>query len=181
MKIYRAWIYPCCNSMLIALEWPQSSRWLFLSLMVCAGYAGVAIIHGTLTWTTGSLSCAQILMHVIAHRGVRTLKESLHWKLTLERKSLSALGNWTCISGMTVQCSNQLSYSPSLLVPFFWYKCCWAISKCRYMCAQTYTDVHTCMLEITVDLLAVWFTCVDPSSCLDFFFMCSCIGLNCLT
>ena len=110
-------------------------------------------------------------------RGVRTLKESLHWKLTLERKSLSALGNWTCISGMTVQCSNQLSYSPSLLVPFFWYKCCWAISKCRYICAQTYTDMHTCMLEITVDLLAVWFTCVDPSSCIDFFSMSACIGL----
>ena len=180
MKIYRAWIYPCCNSMLIALEWPQSSRWLFLSLMVCAGYAGVAIIHGTLTWITGSLSCAQMLFMWL-HTGVWG-----HWKRActeswLGRKSLAALGNWTCVSGMTVQCSNQLSYIPSQLVPFFWYKCCWAISKCRYICAQTYTDMHTCMLEITVDLLAVWFTCVDPSSCLDFFFMCACIGLNCLT
>ena len=32
----------------------------------------VSIIHRTLTWTTGSLTCAQMLMHAIAHRGVRT-------------------------------------------------------------------------------------------------------------
>ena len=69
---------PCCNSMLIALERPQLSNWLFLSLMVRAGYVCVAIIHRTPTWTTGSLSCAQMLMHVIAHGGVRTRKESLH-------------------------------------------------------------------------------------------------------
>ena len=38
-------------------------------LCVCAGYVCVAIIHWTLTWTTGSLTCAQMLMHAIAHRG----------------------------------------------------------------------------------------------------------------
>ena len=32
----------------------------------------VSTIRRTLIWTKGSLSCAQILMHVIAHRGVRT-------------------------------------------------------------------------------------------------------------
>ena len=47
MTAYRAWIYPCCNSMLIALGRPQSSSWLFLSLMVRAGYICVAIIHQT--------------------------------------------------------------------------------------------------------------------------------------
>ena len=46
--------------------------------MVHAGYVCVAIIHRTLTWTTGSLSCAQMLMHAIVHGGVRTPKESLH-------------------------------------------------------------------------------------------------------
>ena len=37
-----------------------------------AGCFGVSIIHRTLTWTTGSLTCAQILMHAIAHGGIRT-------------------------------------------------------------------------------------------------------------
>ena len=32
----------------------------------------VSILHWTLTWTTGFLMCAQMLMHVIPHRGVRT-------------------------------------------------------------------------------------------------------------
>ena len=32
----------------------------------------VSIIHWTLTWATGSWTCAQMLMHAIAHRGVRT-------------------------------------------------------------------------------------------------------------
>ena len=78
MTVCGAWICPCCNSMLMALEWPQSSSWLFLSLMVLAGYVCVAVIHQTLTWSTGSLSRAQMLMQVKAH-----LKKSLHWKLTL--------------------------------------------------------------------------------------------------
>ena len=57
MTVYRARIYPCCKSMLIALEQPQSSSWLCLSLMVPAGYICVAIIHPTLTWTK-DLFCA---------------------------------------------------------------------------------------------------------------------------
>ena len=63
MTIHRARIYPRCNSMLITLERPQSSSWIFLSLIVRAGYVCVAIIHRTLTWTTGSLSCAQMLVN----------------------------------------------------------------------------------------------------------------------
>ena len=31
----------------------------------------VSIVHPTLAWTTGSLERAQILMHAIAHGGVR--------------------------------------------------------------------------------------------------------------
>ena len=46
--------------------------------MVRAEYVCVAIIHRALTWTTGSLTCAQMLMHAIAHGGVQTPKESLH-------------------------------------------------------------------------------------------------------
>ena len=40
--------------------------------MMHAGCFGVSIIHRTLTWTTGSLTCAQLLMHAIAQGGVRT-------------------------------------------------------------------------------------------------------------
>ena len=57
--------------------------------MVRAGYVWGAIIHWALTWTTGSLLCTQMLMHVIAHRGVWTPQESLHWKLSLGRKPLA--------------------------------------------------------------------------------------------
>ena len=32
----------------------------------------VSMIYQTLTWTTGSLTCAQTLMHAIAHGGVQT-------------------------------------------------------------------------------------------------------------
>ena len=80
-----------------------------LSLMVRAGYVCVAIIHGPQTWTTGSLSCAQMLMHAIAHGGVRTPKHSLHWKLTLGRKSLVPPENRTCVCDVTVRCCHQLS------------------------------------------------------------------------
>ena len=83
---------------------------IILSFMVRAGYVCVAIIHRTLTWSRGSLACAQMLMHAIWGC---TDTESLHWKLTLGRKSLAATGNRTCVSGMTVRCSNQLSYIPS--------------------------------------------------------------------
>ena len=69
----------------------------------------VSIIHRTLTWTTGSLTCTQMLMHAIVHGGVRTLKESLHWKLTLGEKSLAAArtGNRTCVGGVPVRCSTK--------------------------------------------------------------------------
>ena len=38
----------------------------------------VSIIHPTLTWTAGSLTCTQMLVHAIAHGDVRTAQESLH-------------------------------------------------------------------------------------------------------
>ena len=37
--------------------------------MVHAGCFGVSIIHQTLTWTAGSLTCTQMLLRAIAHRG----------------------------------------------------------------------------------------------------------------
>ena len=45
---------------------------------VHAECCSVSLIHRILTWTTGSLTCAQMLMHVTAHRGVWTPQASLH-------------------------------------------------------------------------------------------------------
>ena len=39
---------------------------------VHAGCFSVSKIHQTLTWTTGSLTCAQMLMHATAHKGLWT-------------------------------------------------------------------------------------------------------------
>ena len=58
-----------------------------------------------------------MLMHAVACKwGCMDPKESLHWKLTLGRKSFASPGNWTCVSSMMVWCFNQLSYIPSLFV-----------------------------------------------------------------
>ena len=54
--------------------------------MVHAGCFSVFIIHRTLTWTTGSLTCAQILMHAIAHGGVRTHVRESALKVASGRK-----------------------------------------------------------------------------------------------
>ena len=79
---------------------------------VHAGCFSVSIIHQTLTWTSGSLICAYMLMHAIAHRGIYGhTKESLHWKLTLGEKSLASLGNRTCVSSMLVQHSAKWATS----------------------------------------------------------------------
>ena len=40
---------------------------------VHAGCFSVSKIHQTLTWTTGSLMCAQMLMHAVAQGGVGTV------------------------------------------------------------------------------------------------------------
>ena len=138
MTSHRARIYSCRNSMLTTLERPQSSSWLFLSLMVRAGCVCVGIIHRTLTWTTGSLSFAQMLMREIVHRAVRTPKESLHWKLTLGRKCLAAPGNRTCVS--------QLSYIPSPTTITYRFR----------------SEVTYCLLTAIVRgfFVCVWFVCV---------------------
>ena len=74
---------------------------------VHAGCFSVSIFHRTLTWTTGSWTCAQMLMHTTAHGGVQTPQESLHWKLTLGEKSLAAPVNRTSLSGVTVRRSTN--------------------------------------------------------------------------
>ena len=39
--------------------------------------------------------------------GGMNTRKSLHWKLTMGEKSLAALGNQTCVSGVMVRCCNQ--------------------------------------------------------------------------
>ena len=85
------------------------------NLLCMLGVFSVSVIHQTLTWTTGSLTCTQMLMHAIAHGGgdIRTPWESLHWKLTVGEKSPAAPGNRTCVGGVAVQCStNELHPQP---------------------------------------------------------------------
>ena len=59
---------------------------------VHAGCFSVSRIHRSLTQTTGSLSCTQMLTHATAHGGVRTPSESLHWSWLWEKKPLPHLG-----------------------------------------------------------------------------------------
>ena len=79
---------------------------------VHTGCFSVSISHHTLTWTTGSLTCAHMLMHAIAHRNVRTRVRESALKVDSWRKSHAAPGNQTCVSGVMVRCSLQLSYVP---------------------------------------------------------------------
>ena len=95
--------------------WGKPAATVALPNLLCM--LGVIVFpHSTelLTWTTEFLTCAQMLMQAIAPRGVYGhTSGSLHWKLTVGEKSLAALGNRTCVSGVMVRCSNQLSYIPT--------------------------------------------------------------------
>ena len=51
---------------LLSLWKASCDRVVLPNLWVYAGYFSVSIIHQTLTWTTGSVMCAQILTHTIA-------------------------------------------------------------------------------------------------------------------
>ena len=82
---------------------------------VHAGCVSVSIIHRTLTWTTGSLTCAQMLVHAIAHGGVRTHVRESAQKVEFGRKILCRTGE----SNLRQRCAGpalyHLSYSLDLL------------------------------------------------------------------
>ena len=71
---------------------------------VHAGCFSVSIIHRTLTWTTGSLTCAQMLMHVIAHEGVRTHVRESAQKVNSWRKIPCCPGE----SNLCQQCDSPM-------------------------------------------------------------------------
>ena len=103
--------------------------------MVHAGYVCVAIIHRTLTWTTGSLTCAQMLMYAVAQGVVQAPKESPHSKLTLGRKSLAASGNRTRVNGVPVRWStNWDTTRPELSSSLGQTHTC--VVKAPYFCVQ---------------------------------------------
>ena len=95
-KLVSTLFCPCTT---VLLQWDFShGKFGFLSLekascdshatqpTVHAGCFSVSIIHRTLTWTTGSLTCAQMLMHAIAHGGVRTQVRESALKVDSGRK-----------------------------------------------------------------------------------------------
>ena len=64
----------------------------------------VFIIRRALTWTTGSLTCAQILMHAIADGGCSdTVSECAVKKLILGEKSFAAPEIRTYVSGVPIR------------------------------------------------------------------------------
>ena len=77
---------------------------------VHAGCFSVLIIHQTLAWTTEFLTWARMLMHAIANGGVWTPLESLHWNLTLAKKSRIS---WVCSRVL-----NRCSTGPSMWSTF---------------------------------------------------------------
>ena len=60
------------SEILVAFRWESQLRQSGATQpTVHAGCFSVSIIHRNLTWTIGSLTCAQTLMHAIAHGVVR--------------------------------------------------------------------------------------------------------------
>ena len=88
---------------------------------VHAGCFSVSIIHRTLIWTTGSLTHAQMLMHMIAHGGCRhggsmdTLKESAQ-KADSGTKILCCTRESNLGQQHAAPTLYQLSYIPAKLV-----------------------------------------------------------------
>ena len=80
---------------------------------VHAGCFSVSKIHRTLTWTTGSLMCAQILMHAIAHRSVRTHTIESALKVGSGRKISCRTGESSLPQRRAGPTLYQLSYIPA--------------------------------------------------------------------
>ena len=74
-----------------------------------------SIIHRTLTWTTGSLTCTQMLMHAIAQGGCTDTARESALKVEFGRKILCRTGE----SNLRQRCAGparfHLSYSLDLL------------------------------------------------------------------
>ena len=77
------------------------------------GVFSVSIIHRTLTRTTGSLTCAQMLMHAITHEGVRTHVRESAPKVDSRRKIPCRTGESNLRQQRDGPILYQLSYIPT--------------------------------------------------------------------
>ena len=97
------------SATLLQLVFPRESQLqqsCTTQTMVHAGCFSVSIIHQTLAWTSGSLTCAQMLINACncTQGCMDTVRQSA---------PLSTPGNQTRVSGVPVQLSHsQLSYIP---------------------------------------------------------------------
>ena len=79
---------------------------------VHAGYFSVSIIHRTLTWTTGSVTCVQMSMLAIAHGDVRTYVKESALKVDSGRKIPRRIGESNLRERRDGPILYQLSYIP---------------------------------------------------------------------
>ena len=116
-----------------------------------AGCFSVSIIHQTLTWTTGSFTCPQMLMHAVAHGGwgggTDTRKtvctESWLWnqKNTLPYRGIEpALA--ACRSA-ALPTEPHPHPHPSQLKPWASLNVGWGNSVCNRFPTRAHTDKHT--------------------------------------
>ena len=80
---------------------------------VHAGCFCVSIIHRTLTWTSRSLTCAQMLMHATAHGGVRTHVRESALKVDSGRKISCRNGESNLRQRRAGSMFYQLNYIPT--------------------------------------------------------------------
>ena len=73
-----------------------------------AGCFSVSITHQTLTWTTGSLRCKQVLMHASAQDNIRESKLKINSGREIPCCTRELNLNWQCAGPMLY----QLSYIP---------------------------------------------------------------------
>ena len=83
------------------------------------------MIQWILTSTTGSSTCAQMLMHAIANRGVWTHVRVCAERRLREKNPLLHQGPWASLSSVPVRCVTHWATSPPLI-----------------MCPVTNTAVH---------------------------------------
>ena len=81
---------------------------------VHAGCFNVSTIHRTLTWTTESLACAQVLMHAIAHGVVRTHVRQSALTVDSWRKIPCRIGESNLRQRRAGQTLYHLSYIPTI-------------------------------------------------------------------
>ena len=82
----------------------------------CVVFFSISIILWTLTWTTGSLTCAQMLMHAIAHRGCTDTVRECALKADTGRKISCRTGESNLRQRRAGPTLYQLSYIPELFL-----------------------------------------------------------------